>query len=204
MVVSALLAGGCTVANPGAEVGLDEPATLYAHGVADGSAISVHRQGSIDPDGHDQLTAVRDASLILDAAADKVRVRTLTLTLDDMDMPPSPQVPDGLKIRAQKLSIEQPMTATVRARGPLVLDLALDGSMRYSSGMQLADGSVYPLGASDAFGAAQLTVTRAADGSLTVRLDAQPAGDCATVGDLLTLSQCAMTVELSSVLIEAQ
>jgi hypothetical protein len=197
-----LLAAGCTVANPEAEVGLDEPAIVYAHGAAPGSQIVVHRQGPLDPDGHDMTIAVTDLRATIDNTGDKVRVTALTLTLEDTDMPPTAQIPDGLKIRAQSLSLPNPMTAQVSARGPLVLALSLDGTMKYASGMQLDDGSVYPLGASDAFGEVQLTAARRTDGSLSVRLDAQPNGACANVGDLLTLSNCALSVEAASTLIE--
>jgi hypothetical protein len=148
------------------------------------------------------MVAVRDARVTIDSTGDKVRVQALTLTLDDTDLAPTAQMPDGLKIRAQSLSIARPVAAQVKARGAVVLALSLEGSMRYSSGMVLDDGSVYPLAPSDATGNLDLTVTRAADGTLQVRLDSQPDGRCADVGTLLTLSDCALSVELDGATIE--
>jgi len=202
LLLSLALASGCTAANPQLEPGLEEAVVVHAHGAQPGSAIVVHGQGALDPAGRQNMVAVRDVRATVDATGDRVRVQELTLTLGDTDMPPSATVPDGLKIRAQTLSIAAPMIATVRARGELVLALSLKGSMRYDSAMQLDDGSLYPLGATETFGELQLTIARKPEGGLRTRLDSQPDGACADVGGLLTLSDCAMSVETESTLAE--
>lgn len=193
-----LAATGCTMPNPETVITLDGPAALYAWGPRAGSHIDVRRQGPLDPDGHEQSVAITDARLTLDLSPTGVRVTRLDLSLADVDLPASQQVPEGLSLRAQKLSLDTPTTLTTATRESQAIAGRLDGALRYHVALPVPTG-LYPLGESDVTGSLTVDVGKDEHGRLRVWLHADPAGTCGAIGDLMTLSRCQLDVELDGV-----
>jgi len=194
------LGAGCTVPNTGEPemATLDQPALVTTSGARPESQLGVHREGPLDPIGHDLTVDVRDAKITLrtDDAVKTALVTDLSLALDDMDLPASPEMPDGLKMREQRLSTPDPRRATVVSKSADQLVLHIVGRLKYDAKMVLADGTLYPLGSSyTEISDLDLRITRAKDGRVTVTLDASPDKACASIGDLITLSRCALYVE---------
>ena len=194
-------ASGCTVSNPAVAPSLDQPSTIYAHGATAESQVTVHRQGAIDPSGHDQTIGVRDLALTIDAG-DRIQLERLELSLADVDLPPTREMPDGLSLRDQKLTAPAKMDGTVTARSTDRLQLAFTGSMSYATSMVLDDGSLYALGPSDATGSLSIWIEAFPDGTFDVQLASTEPGECATVGDLLSLSNCSLSARATTVLVE--
>jgi hypothetical protein len=196
--MTALVAAGCTAPNPGlgGVQPLDSAALVTAQGAKPDSQVGVHRQGPLQPEGADVTVAVRDSSLRLHTTeAGQVVIEELSIALADTDLPPSQQLPQGVKLRAQTLSSTGPLQAKVLLGEPDTLVVHASGSLIYHTAMELADGSLYPLGNSTATGQdLEIRIERDADG-VRATLDAPPAAECGQVGDLLTLSRCSMFVE---------
>ena len=119
VLASALLAA-CTSPNTAAAPNTLEGAVkVTALGVRGPSDIMVHQQGTLDPTGHDMRVAVTDVQGTLKTPAkdgDPLVIEALTITLDDVDYPPSPQMPDGLKLREQHLVAAQPIASRAGTR----------------------------------------------------------------------------------------
>ncbi len=191
---------GCTVPNPGPEVAaLDQPALVTTHGARPDSAIDVHQEGLLDPQGHDLKLAVREAKISLrtDEAVRTALVSELSLALGDLDMAPSDAMPQGVKLREQRLSTPDPRRATVVQKSADSLTLHVLGRLKYDSKMVLSDGTLYPLGSSyTEISDLDFTIHRdPATGAVTVTLDATPPKACASIGDIMTLTKCALFVE---------
>jgi hypothetical protein len=197
MIATVALVGGCTNPNPGSLVTLDGPAVLYAWGPTAESRIEARRQGPIDPEGHVQTIPVTDARLTLDLG-DQVGVTRLALTLADVDLPESRQLPDGLSVRAQTLELPAAAPTTTEARDYDSLKARVDGTMRYHAALPISSG-LYPLGATDVTGTLEIDVHPDASGRLNVWLHATPSGTCGEIGSVMTLSECALDVQLTGV-----
>lgn len=186
---------GCERPNPDGVAALDGPVVIVATGAKSSSQLGVHRQGPLDPAGSEATLAITNARFRLSTTATgRTEVELLDLGLADDDLPRSPQVPDGLKLRGQRLYAAAPLAATVEERGPDRLIARLSGSLRYHAGLLLDDGVVYPLGDSQASGELTVQVTRDESG-VHLTLDAPPQSECAQIGDLLTFTRCSLFVE---------
>jgi rubrerythrin len=197
MLAVMLSASGCTAPNPSSLVTLDQPAVLYAWGPSADSRIEARRQGAIDPVGHVQSVPVTDARFTLDLG-EPVKVTRLELTLGDVDLPATPQVPDGLQLRSQRLYIDPAQKVVTEERSFDTVSAHLDGALKYQAALPISTG-LYPLGVTDVTGSLRIDVGQDEGGRLRVWLHADPGGTCGEVGDIMTFSQCALDVELTGV-----
>lgn len=192
---------GCTRPNDVGEVAtLDQPVRVEAHGTRPRSAISMTREGKLDPDGAALTMMVRDASVKLRSTGGegsrRIILDEMTLFLDSLDLPPSKELPDGLKLRDGRLVLATPAQAKLVMAAPDSLTVTVDGTLEVHSKMVLADGSLYPLGAIPTE-PGTLTVRVTTDGSsANVRVDGAPRGDdCWSLGPLLVVRECALHID---------
>src|SRR5207249_4356695 len=101
-----------------------------------------------------------------------------------------------LKLRAQSITAPVRLRTDTLRRTAEALDVHLDGKVQYHSSMLLSDGTLSPLGATDMEAPhAEVHVALVADAT-TVTLESPPGGgECGSVGDLLTLTDCSLFVE---------
>jgi hypothetical protein len=201
LLFASALAVGCTSPNPeSVNAGsLEAAALITATGARPMSQVAVHREGAIEPGGSDVAIAVRDSKLRLRTSSNHPNdaiLEQLYLQLADADFPPSAQLPDGLKVRAQTLTSTEPVHAQVIARDADSLVVRVAGRLRYGASLRLPDDTLYPLGSSWIEGSdLELHVARDAAGAVTVTAVAPPQRDCGAMGALLTLSSCTLYVE---------
>jgi hypothetical protein len=189
---------GCTAPNTGGGLQPLDAAIITTSGAHAESHIAVHQQGALDPSGSDVRLQVQDAKVRVrvEEGARGAIVDTLEISLANMDMPSSSLLPAGVKLRDQKLTITDPKRARVELASADRLVLRVLGRLKYDSKMLLEDGSLYPLGASyTEISDLDFDIARDATGQLTVTFDAAPKSECAAIGELMTLSKCALFVE---------
>jgi hypothetical protein len=192
-------ASGCTVPNTAEIATLDQPAVITTRGARPESQVDVHQQGLLDPVGRDLTLRVNDTQISLrtDEAVKTALVSALTISLGDLDIPASEAMPQGVKLREQRLSTPDPRRAKVVAKSADSLTLQVQGRLKYDTKMVLSDGTLYPLGSSyTEISDLDFTIRRnPATGEVTVTLDATPNDTCAAIGDIMTLSKCALYVQ---------
>jgi hypothetical protein len=190
---------GC--ASPTGDAGpatLESALKVTALGVRSPSDVMVHQQGSLDPGGHDLRVEVIDVQGTLrtpTAAHQPLVVESLTLSLADVDLPATQQMPDGMHLRDQYLIAPAPIEAPLDSRGPNGVGGSTAAALEYHTAMLLADGTHWPLGKTEmASDRLQVQIARTGQG-VTITLDSAAGGACGTLGQLLSLSNCSLYVE---------
>ena len=201
LIALSVLAVGCTrPADLEGVLTLDAPVRVEAHGTRPRSSISMTREGKLDPEGASLTMMVRDASVKLRSTGGegsrRITVEELTLWLDSLDLPPSPELPGGLKLRDGSITLADPARARLVSAAPDALTVIVDGALEVHSKMVLDDGSLYPLGAIPTE-PGELTLRVTSDGSAAnVRIDGAPSGqECWSMGPLLLVRDCALHVD---------
>jgi hypothetical protein len=197
LILLAIPVSGCGAADPAPNVepSLSRPADVAANGALAGSRVTARRSGRLDPNGTDVTLAVTGARVHVRAGDRTVALEEIALDLADLDLPPSASLPEGLKLRQQRLVAPGRIHGDTLRRTDDALDLRVDGKLAYHASMVLSDGSLYALGPTD-MEDANVEVHLARDGGAAkVVLEAPPGGTCGSVGDLFTLSDCSLFVE---------
>jgi hypothetical protein len=194
-----LLLVGCTRENGGKATYLDGAVQVSASGTRPRSMISLSRGGALDPASSAMEVMINDADLALHVQDGRAVIDRLKLTLDNVQLPPSADLPHGLELRDNYLSIDEPLRATVDEAQPDTLVLAAHGTLNVHSKMVLSDGSLYQLGPT-ASEPGDLSVRVVLDGEkATATLDSAPPATCWSVGTpeqtLLSAQNCAIFVE---------
>ena len=194
-----LLAAGCTRANPGGGVYLDQSVKISAEGTRPRSEITLERGGSLDPAARSMEVMINDARVALHVKDGRARLDELVLTLDNILLPPSSDLPHGLALRDNTLQLDEPLVAAVEQAEPDVLVLKAHGALTVHASMVLEDGTLYPLGGTPTEpGDLSVRVTLDA-GRATAIFDAAPPATCWSVGapdhTLLEARNCAVFVE---------
>jgi len=194
---------GCTVENPAYAPGsqsLSGPLRIAAEEVLPSSRVAVHEEGPLNPDGTDVRLAVEaaDVRVRLPARGPAV-VEGFAVALADRDRAPDAHMPDGLHLRDQRLVADEPLAVTVLERDADHALLRADGRLRWEASMLLGDGTRYRLGGARTVASSMtLRVALDADGTAHLTVEAAPAEACAEIGSLMTLSDCALTVETTA------
>ncbi len=210
MVAMAMAAAaGCTRPAPtsdGQLPWLDGAVRVTAQGTQPRSEVSLQRSGALDPGSSSMEVMVNDAAFSLHVRDHKASIDVVRLVLDDVDLPPSADLPDGLQLRKISLGLDQPTLATVEQAEADTLVLRANTSVTLRSSMVLSDGTLYQLGDQETEPTdVNLRVTT--DGqAATVTLDAAPPQTCwsvAGIGNsagmmLLQAQNCAVFVESSA------
>ena len=194
----ALPLAGCGAESPGPlATTFAAPALVTAEGARPGSRVTAHRSGLLDPNGSDVDVKITAARARLRTSEGAVTVEELVLDRADFDLPATKTVPGGLKLREQRLVAPRQVKVETLRRTDDELDVRLAGKLVYHSSMLLSDGSLAELGTSDVEGPGlEVHLSRVGGGDATsVFMDAPPGGVCTSIGDLLTLSSCALFVE---------
>jgi hypothetical protein len=168
--------------------------------------VQVHQQGTLDPVGHDLRVAVTDVQGTLrtpSQSGQPLMIETLTLSLDDIDLEPSAQMPDGLHLREQHLIAAAPIPADVVSSGPDGVGAETHGALEYHTVMLMNDGTRWPLGKTQMSSDGTTVRIARAEGGVVVTLDSPPGGTCGSLGELLTLSHCSLYVEADGVVVPA-
>jgi hypothetical protein len=161
----------------------------------------MHRGGALDPGGSDLQLAIGEVTLELRLDAAQATLEALTLPLADVDVPPSPQLPDGLKLRRMQLTARAPVAAQILQRSDRVAQLRVPGALTLHASLLLPDGILYPLGGTDtAASDLDVAVTAEGQGGWAVALEAQPADTCWSLDGLLSLTRCALHVTTAATL----
>jgi hypothetical protein len=163
----------------------------------------VHQQGTLDPVGHDLGVAVVDVHGTLRTPAkstDPLMIDSLTIALDDVDFPPSPERPDGLRLREQQLVAASPISAQVYSRGPGGVGATTMGTLEYHTVMLTPDGRRWPLGKTQMSSDHTKVQIARTEGGVQITFDSSAGGTCGALGDLLTLSNCSLFVEAGGVI----
>jgi hypothetical protein len=201
--MSILLAAGCTrpAGNNGSGVPfLDGAVKVTASGTRPRSEVTLSRAGALDPASAAMAVMINDASLSLHTRGSaQAEIDAVKLTLDDIDLPPSADLPEGLKLRAVSLELAEPIRATVEQAEADTLVLSANSALTVHSSMVLSDGTLYRLGDTQT-AAGDLTVRVTVDGEkATATLDATPPDTCWSVNaagqELLQAQNCALFVE---------
>jgi hypothetical protein len=202
LFATALLAGCTTPNDTVPDDSLATAVKVSALGVRGPSDIMVHQQGTLDPAGHDMRVSVVDVQgTIRTPSSDggPLIIDSLTITLDDVDYPPSPQMPDGLKLREQHLVAAQPIEAQVYSRGPNGVGATTMGALEYHTVMLMPDGTRWPLGKTQMSSDQTRVQIAKTEGGVQITFDSSAGGQCGALGDLLTLSDCSLFVEADGV-----
>lgn len=186
---------GCSGTAPMGLAPLDQPALITTKGAETQSQVTMYRQGVLDPAGSLVVLAVRDATVQLSSTMSDATVQELVLSLADVDLGPSQAMPGGLKLRNQELRFNTATAGEIAGRADDELDVHTKGALAYHASMLLADGTLYPLGATETeAGELDLRVTRWEFG-VHVTLDAAPRGSCWSVPGIIDVSNCSLYVE---------
>jgi hypothetical protein len=197
LLAVSLAATGCTRANAGGVVTLDEDVMVTAHGTKPRSELTMTREGKLDQPGPTTVM-VNDAALTLHTLGGRAVIDELALVLDSVDLPPSRDLPHGLQLRDQRLTLDPHVPAQIVARAPDQLTLQLETPLVVHANLQLEDGTPYQLGNS-LTEMGTLTVRVTLDGAHAVAtIDAAPPSACWSVADLFTVTNCALFVESSA------
>lgn len=197
LLFAALPLAGCGAESPGPlATTFAAPALVTADGAQPGSRVTAHRSGPLDPNGSDVDVKITAARVRLRTSESAVTVEELVLEMADFDIPATKTVPGGLMLREQRLVAPRHLKAETLRRTADELDVRLTGKLVYHSSMLLSDGSLAELGASDVEGPGlEVHLSRVGSDGTSVVMDAPPGGVCTSIGDLLTLSGCALFVE---------
>lgn len=197
-------AAGCTRPNGdlgGAPVYLDGAVKVSASGTRPRSSVTMERGGALDPASTAMEIMVNDAALSLRVHDHRALLELVDLKLDDIDLPPSSDLPNGLALRQISLGLPTPppLEAKIEKAEPDQLVLTVTTPLVVHGSMLLADGSLYKLGDVPTE-PGQLTVRVTSDGTrATAALDAAPPATCWSVGApgklLLSAVNCALFVE---------
>jgi hypothetical protein len=196
-------ASGCTVENPSYAPGrqsLAGPLRAAALDVAPSSRVAVHEEGLLNPDGSDVRLAVEAADIrVRVPARGPVVVEGFAVALADRDRAPDAHMPDGLRLRDQRLVADEPLEVTVIARGADRALLRAAGRLRWEASMLLRDGTRYRLGGARTIESAMdLSLSLDDAGAAHLAVEAAPAEACAEIGSIMTLSSCVLTVEATA------
>jgi hypothetical protein len=194
-----LLAAGCTRPSTGGLPYLDGAVQVTAQGTRPRSMLTLSRGGALDPTAASVEVMVNDASLVLHVRDGRATLDRIQLTLDDLQLPPSPDLPNGLELRDNSLELDGPLAAVIEEAQPDALTLRAHSRLSVRSKLVLPDGSLYPLGAT-ASEDGDLNVRVTLDGQKAIAtLDAAPPATCWSVGTpeatLLSAQNCAVFVE---------
>lgn len=195
-IALSLLVTGCS-ASPAMQLApLDSPAVVLAKGAEQSSEVTIYRQGSIDPSGSSVTLHVQDGAVMLRSTADAVTVQELTLALDDVDLSATADMPKGVHLRNQTLSIVGACDAQATQKEPDALTAHGHSSMVYRASLLLDDGSLSPLGPVTTPGSDfDVRATRYEFG-VHVTVDSGPQGQCWSIPGVIDVSDCSMYVEL--------
>ena len=193
-----LLVAGCTRPNVGGPTYLDGAVQVSAQGTRPRSMISLQRGGALDPAASSMEVMINDADVELHVKDGRATIDRLKLTLDNLLLPPSADLPHGLELRDNYISLDEPLRATIEAAQPDTLALSAHGTLNVHSKMVLSDGSLYQLGPT-ASEAGDLAIRVTLDGEkATATLDSTPPATCWSVGTpahtLLQATHCAVYV----------
>ena len=204
IAMTLVMAAGCTRPSPDVNAAglpfLDGAVKVTASGTRPRSQVTLSRAGALDPAAASMAVMINDASLSLHSSgAGKADLDIVNLTLDDIDLPPSANLPDGLKLRAISLALPSPIRATIEQAEADSLVLSASSALTVHSSMVLSDGTLYPLGDTQtAIGDVTVRVTLDGDNA-TATLDAAPPDICWSVfaagQQLLQAQNCALFVE---------
>jgi hypothetical protein len=200
LLVGVMAAGGCTRANVGGGTPwLDGAVKVTAAGTRPRSEVSLQRTGALDPASSTMDVMINDASIALRSTGEKAVLDSARLVLDDIDLPPSADLPNGLQLRAISLELPSPLAATIDQAVADTLVVHVTTPLTVHSSMLLADGTFYKLGDTETEpGDVQVRVTTDGEAA-TVSLDATPPSICWSVGTpdhmLLQAQNCAVFVE---------
>lgn len=186
---------GCAQVQPGDQAArlpsgsLAAPIAIVADAASD-SRVDFTIAGGLDGARPVTLT-IAQPTLRMHTTTSGAELDALTLPLGDIDVPASALPPSGLALRQLSLSAEPTRAQiidatddalTLRATAPLTLHWSLE----------LADGTLYPLGAvATAPLALDLQLARA-DGATTATVTASCTGTCWSVAGIATLSDGAV------------
>lgn len=199
MLPLVLLASACTRPSTGGVPTLDAAALVHSQGTLPRSQLTLHQEyaAANDP-GLDLTVMIDDATFTVrsgDLGAAHATVEELTLLLDDIDLPPSQELPDGQRMRAQSLTLPAATVAEVLQQTPDALALRITTPLAYHASTLLDDGTLYSLGVVDTtVSSLDLRVTLD-EAHLVVELDAAPAGDCWQIDGVMTVNHCTLFVE---------
>jgi hypothetical protein len=195
-----LLVAGCTRPSAGGGLPyLDGAVKVSAQGTRPRSLISLERGGTLDPASTAMEVMINDAALSLHVKDGRATLDSIKLTLDNVKLPPSEDLPNGLELRDISLELDEPVRAAVDQAEPDALTLTAHGALMVHSSMVLPDGTLYKLGKTPTE-AGELTVRVTIDGAkATATLDTAPQSTCWSVGapgnTLLQAQNCAVFVE---------
>jgi hypothetical protein len=195
-----LLAAGCTRPSAGGGMPyLDGAIQVSAEGTRPRSMISLQRGGTLDPASTAMDVMINDAAVALHVKDGRATVDSLQLTLDNVKLPPSKDLPNGLELRDVSLQLDEPVRAKIEQAEPDALTLSVHGTLMVHSSMVLPDGTLYKLGKTPTE-PGDLTVRVTVDGAkATATLDSTPQATCWSLGapgnTLLIAENCAVFVE---------
>jgi hypothetical protein len=194
-----LLVAGCTRPAAGGATYLDGAVKVSAQGTRPRSMISLERGGALDPQSSSMEVMINDADVALHVKDGRATIDRLKLTMDNILLPVSADLPRGLELRDNYLSLDEPLRATVEEAQPDTLVLSAHGTLNVHSKMVLSDGSLYQLGPTQSE-PGDLSIRVVLDGEkATATLDTAPPATCWSVGTpdhtLLSASHCAVFVE---------
>jgi hypothetical protein len=192
---------GCTRPNVGGATYLDGAVQVSAQGTRPRSMISLQRAGALDPASSAMEVMINDADVALHVKDGRAVIDRLKLTLDNVLLPVSADLPHGLELRDNYVSLDEPLRATVDEAVPDTLVLTAHGTLSVHSKMVLSDGSLYQLGPTESE-PGDLSVRVTLDGEkATAVLDSTPPATCWSIpggtpdNTLLQATNCAIFVE---------
>jgi hypothetical protein len=175
---------------------LDHPAMVVANTAQPQSQVTLYHQGALDPSAALTVLKVENGFVRLRSDHEQAAVEQLIFLLADADLAPSTSMPQGLKLRHQRLSLEAPLGADVSDKTMNSLTAHAHGSLTYRADLLDEDGtlrSVGPVQTDDAD--FDVRATRYEFG-VHVTVDAAPQGTCLKLPGLLDISNCSLYVTM--------
>jgi hypothetical protein len=199
MVVALAAAAGASGCNESIGMGLaplDQPTMVVANNAQPQSQVTVYHQGALDPSASLTVLKVDNGFVRLRSESEQATVEQLIFLLADTDLGASTSMPQGLKLRNQRLELAAPLTADVTGKSMNSLTAHAHGSLTYHADLLDEDGRLRSLGAVQTDAADfDVRATRYEFG-VHVTVDAAPQGTCWKIPGVLDISNCSLYVEL--------
>jgi predicted small lipoprotein YifL len=200
LMLSALLITGAAVTGCGRTndlylTPLDQPAIIQATGAQTASQVTMYRMGTWDPNGTLTTMRVTDTSILVSTTADKATVEELVFKLEDVNLPPTSGLPQGVNLRNQELRITQKVPAPMEERDMNAVTVKAHTSLQYRAAMILDDGTLYQLGNTNTEPVDLDVRATRYFGGIHVTVDGAPQGKCWSIPGVIDITNCSLYVE---------